>query len=238
MALVDLKVPLCFRRIPADSPLSEALAKAYRGRGVFVRRPDGGWPGIALDSRWVEPENQLNAGRRSDFRRAVRIASEMGPVSSEIVTPTPSTLRPLLEEAFAVEAAGWKGETKTAMALDPLRGPFYRQYATAACEKGILRLAFLRIGREIAAMQLAVECIGGFWLHKIGFDKRFARCSPGNLLLRETIRDAAMRGLASFEFLGTIEPWVQVWTRQERPCVVLRGYPLGVAAQDTWQATL
>ena len=33
------------------------------------------------------------------------------------------TLQPLLEEVFSVEAASWKGESQTAMALDPLRGP-------------------------------------------------------------------------------------------------------------------
>jgi len=227
-ALLDLGGPLMLRRMPSDSLLPVALNDACRGRGVLVRRPDGGWPGIVLDSRWAEPESQLNSGRRSDYRRALRIAGEAGPVSSEIVTPTPARLGPLLEQAFAVEAAGWKGETKTAMTLDPLRGPFYRSYTAAACEKGILRLAFLRIGDEVAAMQLAVECHGGFWLHKIGFDKKFARSSPGNLLMRETIRYAALRNLKSFEFLGTIEPWVQVWTSLERPCVVLRGYPLSV----------
>ncbi len=42
-----------------------------------------------------------------------------------------------------------------------------------------------------------------------------------------------MRGLVSYEFLGTVEPWTLMWTRLTRPCVSLRAYPatpLGMAA--------
>jgi len=226
-ALVDLKIPLRLRRLPADSPLPEALAKAFRGRGALVCRPDDGWPWVSLNSKWEEPENQLKAGRRSDFRRAQRKANEMGDVTTDIVTPTLETLPALLEEALKVEAASWKGETGSALALDKKRGTFYHQYAAAACGKGIFRLCFLRIGGETAAMQIAVESGGSLWLLKIGYDNKFARCSPGNLLMRESLRYAAKRGLQSLEFLGAVEPWIRVWTDLERPCVAVRGYPWG-----------
>ena len=77
-------------------------------------------------------------------------------------------------------------------------------------------------------MQIAVEQNNAYWLLKIGFDPAFGNCSPGNLLLAESLRDAARRGLASLEFLGTVEPWTQVWTDQERKCVALRYYPFNV----------
>jgi hypothetical protein len=34
-----------------------------------------------------------------------------------------------------------------------------------------------------------------------------------------------MRGLRSYEFLGTPEPWIRIWTEQVRPCVAVRAYP-------------
>ena len=227
-ALADLSVPLLLKRFPMDSLLPEALKKSFRGRGVLFHRRDNSWPFILLDSSWAEPENHLNAGRRSDWRRAQRIAAGMGPVSSEVLSPAPAALAPLLEEAFAVEADRVEGKTQTAMALDPMRGAFYRQYAAAACEKGILRLCFLRIDGRAVAMQLAAESGGRLWLLKIGYDQRFARCSPGVLLLRETLRDAAARGLNSLEFLGMVEPWIRAWTSTERSCLVVRGYPFGL----------
>jgi CelD/BcsL family acetyltransferase involved in cellulose biosynthesis len=94
-------------------------------------------------------------------------------------------------------------------------------------------LCFLRIGDRIAAAQLAVESDERFWLLKIGYDEAFARYSPGNLLMRETVRYAANRGLLSYEFLGTPEQWTRMWTDRIRACVSIRAYPArpwGVAA--------
>jgi CelD/BcsL family acetyltransferase involved in cellulose biosynthesis len=83
----------------------------------------------------------------------------------------------------------------------------------------------MNIGGRTAAMQYAVECGERFWLLKIGYDEHFARCSPGLLLLRHAISDAARRGLRSFEFLGGNEAWTQVWTQETREMVTLRAYP-------------
>jgi CelD/BcsL family acetyltransferase involved in cellulose biosynthesis len=107
----------------------------------------------------------------------------------------------------------------------------------------MLRLCFLRIGERIAAAQFAVESNERFWLLKIGYDEAFGRCSPGNLLMRETVRYAASRGLLSYEFLGAPEQWTRMWTDQIRPCVSIRAYPArarGVAAlaADVVQASL
>lgn len=228
-AIADLKIHLFFGRIPADSALIGALKEAFRGRGILISRPDGPWPWITLDASWAEPENKFNSKRRAYLRRARRIAEEFGTVSAEVLSPTPATLAPLLEEALAIEAASWKGKTGTALALDPMRGEFYRRYAAAACEKGILRLCFLRIGGQAAAMQLGVETGGRFWLMKIGYNEKFAPCSPGNLLVLETVRYSAQHGLKSIAFLGAMEPWKKQWTDEENPCVILRGYPWGMS---------
>ena len=126
---------------------------------------------------------------------------------------------------IVLEAAGWKGRTGSALLSDPHRRQFYEKYATIASEKGILRLSFMRIGGEVAATQIAVESGGRFWLLKVGYDEKFARCSPGHLLMVQTLRYAAERGLRTFEFLGSAEPWTQVWTTDVRPCVSVWAYP-------------
>ncbi|MFA5975529.1 MAG: GNAT family N-acetyltransferase [Elusimicrobiota bacterium] len=226
-AIVGLRIPLSLRRVPADSLLPNALAKAYRRRGMLIARPGNPWPWITLDPSWAEPESKFNSKRRAYLHRARRIAEELGTVTSEVVTPTPATLQPLLEKAFAVEAAGWKGKAGTALALDPLRGTFYRRYTAAACEAGTLRLCFLHINGRAAAMQIAIETGHRLWLMKIGYNDKFSACSPGNLLMQETIRHAATRGLSSIAFLGEMEPWKEQWTQEQNRCVVLRGYPLG-----------
>ncbi len=223
LALVGL--PLLLQRVRADSPTVSAMKVAWRGSGVVICRPALGSPWIALDDRWGELEPPLNAGRRSDLRRAQRQAEKIGPVSCQIVAPAPEELDSLLDDVVGVEAASWKGRHGTALARDPVRHAFYRRYAAAACRAGILRLCFLRIGNRIAAAQIAVESEERFWLLKIGYDQGFARCSPGVLLLRETVRHAAQRGLRSYEFLGTPAPWIRAWTEDVHPCVSIRAYP-------------
>ena len=224
--MAHLGLPLWLGRIPAESSTVSAMTEVWRGRGIVVRRPAAGCPWIALDPRWCEPEPPLEPRRRADLRRAQRNAEKIGPVSCQIVAPAPGELDQLLDDAFRVEAAGWKGREGTALASDTVRGAFYRRYAAAACRQGILRLCFLRIGDRTAAVQLCVESEGRFWLHKIGYDEAFAKCSPGMLLLRDTIRYAARQGLDSYEFLGAPEPWIRPWTDRLRPCVSLRAYPI------------
>jgi CelD/BcsL family acetyltransferase involved in cellulose biosynthesis len=241
--LVKLGSPVFLDRIPADSPTVAAIQEAYRGHGLVLLRRAQAYPRILLHQGWQKPESRLNSGRRSDLRRAVRNAEKIGPLSYQILSPTPSQLGSLLEEALEVEAANWKGSEGSAIARDKLRGPFYRRYAASASAAGILRLCFLRVGGKAVAMQLAVECARGFWLLKIGYREEYARCSPGMLLMAEAIRYAASRGLESFEFLGNADNWTRIWTRDETETVTIRVYPFRVRglvalAADAFQAAL
>jgi CelD/BcsL family acetyltransferase involved in cellulose biosynthesis len=227
-AVARAGLPVFFNRIPADSAILGAMRNAFRRRGTVITRPANDYPYITLDDSWTAPEKHLNSGRRSDLRRAQRIAESVGELSYVMLSPKPDELPALLEEAYRVEAAGWKARQGSALATDALRGSFYSRYAAAACERGDLRLAFLRIGGRAAAVQLAVESAERFWLMKIGYSEDFARCSPGMLLTLETIRYAARAGLRSYEFLGSVEPWTRVWTSLVHPCVSLRAYPFNL----------
>jgi CelD/BcsL family acetyltransferase involved in cellulose biosynthesis len=220
--------PILLGRLPAESPTIGVFERLARGRGRVLVRPRASCPYIPLDATWSEPESHLSSRRRSDFRRASRRAEQLGPIKAEIMSPRPEEVAGLLETAYAIEAKSWKGSEGTALAHDQMRGQFMRRFADWASRAGILRIALLRIGDRYAAMQIAAEQNRAFWLLKIGFDPEFASCSPGNLLLAESLRYSAHQGLSSLEFLGTVEPWTQVWTDHERKCVSLRYYPFNL----------
>jgi CelD/BcsL family acetyltransferase involved in cellulose biosynthesis len=207
--IARLETTVLIRDIYADSPVVKGLQRAG-GRRV-VTQPVAGHPWLKLDDSWLEAEQHLNAGRRSDLRRAQRNAAKLGAVTCEITCPTAAELTPLLDEAFLVEAAGWKGNQGSALATDPHVGGFYRRYAEAACLLGTLRIGILRIGGRAAAMQFAVEQGGCFWLFKMGFDESFARFSPGTLLMVESLRRARLRGCQRYELMGQSEAWNQIW---------------------------
>jgi hypothetical protein len=212
---------LVFRRMPADCPLIDALTRRYWVRRFSV----DSCPFIRIDESWKEPEAHFNAGRRSDFRRWRRKAEKSGPISVEIIAPNPEQLSSLVGRAIDIEAASWKTPAGTAIAVDATRGTFYRAFTSFASASGFLRLCFLRIGEQYAAMQIATIVGDGFWLHKIGYDARFAKASPGQLLMLETLRYAAAQGLKTYEFLGTAELWTRLWTPTSRNMLMLRAYP-------------
>jgi hypothetical protein len=223
--LLRTGLPWELGRVPADSCTIEAIRRMCRGRAVVIERARPAAPYIVLDASWAEPERHLNSGRRSDLRRARRKAENVGPLSVDVRLPRHDELDPLLDELFAVEARSWKGRSGTAILLDPAEHAFCRRFAHAAQQHGLLRLCFLRLAGRAVAVQMALVHRGGFWLLKIGYDAEFSHCSPGMLLLRETISYAARQGLSRYEFLGQEEPWIQVWTDKAHPCTCVRVYP-------------
>jgi CelD/BcsL family acetyltransferase involved in cellulose biosynthesis len=223
--LARAKVPLFLNRLPESSPTIGALRSSFRGSGLVVCRPVAAAPFIQLDAGWIRPEAKLDPRRRSDLRRAWRHARQLGVVQTEILAPKPAEVGPILDEAFRIERASWKGRNSSSLSDDAGRAKFYRKFAEDACARGVLRVCFLRIDRRAVAMQVAIESAERFWLLKIGYDEEFKRCSPGTLLTHETIRYAASRGLSGYEFLGVVEPWTAVWKSASRSCVSVRVYP-------------
>ena len=226
-AIADTGLAIDLKRLPSDAVIVRALKAAYRGRGfVVIEHLQNGCPYIDLDDTWSEPESHFNASWRSTFRRMRRRAENAGEVRFDITSPPRSEVHALIEEAFTVEAAGWKGSRRSAIAVSRWRSSFYRRFAELAADEGILRLCFLRIDGQPVAMEYAVVCNERFFVLKIGYDEAFDSFSPGNLLRLETVRYAAQQGLHSYEFLGTDAPWTYFWTRKIRPMVSLKGYPI------------
>lgn len=220
-------MPIRFGHHPTDTPFLDHLARACRGRAqlVVAKQPMHAMPRIRLDESWLEPESHFSSRRRSDFRRMSRKAQALGEVTFEILEPEAGALDRLLDEAFEVEARSWKGAAGTAIKQDRRTEAFYREYARSAMEAGMLRLCFMRIDGRAAAMQIAVEHDESFWLIKVGYDDAFKGVSPGNLLMRETIRHAAQKGLKSYEFLGKEAVWTKLWASEARPIATVRIYP-------------
>jgi CelD/BcsL family acetyltransferase involved in cellulose biosynthesis len=181
---------------------------------------------LPLEGDWEQFEARLSSQRRAGLRRAERRCGDLGAVAPRLLAPQPWEVDALLKCFIEVEAAGWKGRSRTALAHHPRLRSFFERYAHAAAARGRLRVGFLEIdGRRIAA-QLGVEFARRYWTLKVGYDERWARCSPGLLLMHAVIRDGFARGLKAIEFLGRFEPWIGTWTHRLHPCVTARLYPL------------
>ncbi|MBY0421590.1 MAG: GNAT family N-acetyltransferase, partial [Parvularculaceae bacterium] len=128
---------------PSEDAFVAALGSAYRGRGALALRPVP-WrasPRITLDASWTSPDEKLSSGRRSDLRRMRRAAEKEGAVGIEFLAPGAADVGGPLEEALAVESAGWKARAGTSILKNNAAERFFRAYALRAARAGILRIA-------------------------------------------------------------------------------------------------
>jgi CelD/BcsL family acetyltransferase involved in cellulose biosynthesis len=193
------------------------VAAAATGYAVAVR-PIHRSPVLILDdvAAWEAARPRRLLG---DLRRRRRRLEERGEVTFTVARQ-PSALIDLL----ALEQRGWKGTQGTAIAADGRLRSFYTQVAAWAASRGTLRIAALRLdGRPLAAM-LALEDDGALHLLKAGYDPAFARCSPGQLLLQETLQRAFAARLERVELHGADEPYKRAWTSAVRERVALEAF--------------
>jgi CelD/BcsL family acetyltransferase involved in cellulose biosynthesis len=213
------------------------------------RRPPLGTSGRADRSVWVPlPEDAdalvagMSANRRRDVRRKWRRAEQHGPVAFSCVQPDAGEAPAVLEAAYRIEAASWKGRNGTAMLMAPDYRRFYDAFSVSLAREGRLFVFFLKIGGQPAAMRITASWDNRLWELKIGYDERFQECSPGFLLTHETLRWASDRDLTAYEFLGQAEEWEFAWKAHARDYGSVNVHPRSMSgamalAQDRgWEA--
>jgi len=224
-SLVALKLPLLLQRVAANSGTEAALRRAARGRGRLVKATSAPSHRVDIQGDW----DAFLAGRssqlRSGLRRKRKILEQAGPATFDALRPNPDELPSVLEEAFDVEADGWKGAAGTALKLNDRLREFVCDLAHRFAETGDLRVCFLRTGGRAVAMSILLEFDRRLWEIKIGYRESAARASPGRLLLWEILHDAFSRGLTSYEFLGAGDGQQPDWATSSRSLVTLVYYP-------------
>jgi CelD/BcsL family acetyltransferase involved in cellulose biosynthesis len=159
--------------------------------------------------------DDLLASRRNGFIREMhrrrRKLGRQGRVEFDVQDGR-TDLERLLDEGFAVEAAGWKGVGGTAIGSRPATRSFYTDLARWLASRGALSLSFLRLDGRPIAFDFAIEEAGRHCLLKTGYDEAFQSVSPGHELHRLTIERAFTRGLRRFDFLGKDDQWKREWT--------------------------
>lgn len=242
-AVMKDRMPLMLGRMAEDGAEAQAFRQGLRRRpplGTSARRDQSVWVSLPSDQGLLE--GTLSPNRRRDLRRKWRRAEQHGAVAFTCVEPTPETAPEVLEAAYRIEAASWKGRNGTAILMSPRYRRFFDTFGTALAREGRLFVFFLRFGTQPAAMRIAAACGGRLWELKIGYDEQFGECSPGFLLTHETLRWCCGRGFEVFEFLGQAETWEFTWDSQARDYVSVNIHPRSVTgslslAQDAgWAA--
>lgn len=200
---------------------AHTLVAAARTAGL----PTGEWasmvsPYLTLPSSTAELDKQLGGKFRGNLRRrAKKLEADVGAIALERVDGTglsAPALDALLDEGFALEAAGWKGDAGTAIACDPPLRARYAALAHAFAARGQLACYFLRAGERRVAFHFAIADDDTYYFFKPGFDPALASYGLGHLLVDAVARDLIARGIRELDFLGDDMPWKRDWTDSAR----------------------
>jgi len=173
------------RRVLDASP---ALALPTEGR-TFSVRIQGAGCGSYLD---VPPEGaDLMGAFSGNFRKNLRKQrarlDELSDVSWRFLR-APECRAHHLESLLALEAAGWKGRDRTAIACSRRDTRYYRDLVAGLAECGYLELHLLFTQDVLLAAQLAVRVGDTVTLLKIAYNEDYASIGPGNMLLLGLLR--------------------------------------------------
>lgn len=188
---------------------------------------------LDADAYW---DASVRAKKRKELRRQWARLGEAGTLTvdhGEGVNDPASWI----SEFLTLEASGWKGENRSALASNADTRAFFTEAMTAGWAEGKVLLTALRIdGRAIAMLITLVSGNAGFSF-KTAFDEEFARFSPGVLLQRESLSLLTSRKLAFIDSCAAQDhPMIDsLW--RERRAVVSVSMPLpGTANRLLWQA--
>ncbi|MBZ9662351.1 GNAT family N-acetyltransferase [Mesorhizobium sp. ESP-6-4] len=186
-----LKLPKVFvlPDMRLDGPVASLLTSFADSRGLTmvttgkVERP-------VLESD-ADGEDYLKASLRAhhyrEFRRLKRRLADLGKLE-HTVARGPDEIRHAIESFLTLEAAGWKGRERTAMAIDRYRAAFAREAVHRLAEQDMCRIHLLTLdGRTIACLVVFVEA-GVAYTWKTAYDEALSAHSPGTLLMIEVTR--------------------------------------------------
>ncbi|MGK9202160.1 GNAT family N-acetyltransferase [Sinorhizobium meliloti] len=101
------------------------------------------------------------------------------------VARQPDEIRLRMEEFLVLEASGWKGRERSAMIMDRFRAAFAREAVNNLAEADSVRIHTLDLDGKAIATIVVLLMAGEAYAWKTAYDERYAKYSPGKLLVAE-----------------------------------------------------
>lgn len=172
-----------------DGPVDDALRAATDGltRTLGPQRVEEWQRGAVFRSGG--PAASSGRTRRGLERRRRKLAALLD--AEPQVGFWTGTDRPpaeLTERFLALEAAGWKGRGGTAVVDRPGEGAFFRDMLDRHRANDTLEIVTLHTDDRLVAATVNLCAGDGVFCFKTTYDERFHTCTPGRLLVQDSIR--------------------------------------------------
>jgi hypothetical protein len=128
--------------------------------------------------------SSVSSSHMREMRRQWRLLEDKGTVTYSVARQ-PRDVHMRFEQFLAMEAGGWKGKKRSALATDRYHTAFAREAVSNLAAIDAVRIHTIDFnGKAIAA--IVVLMMGGeAYTWKTAYDEEFARYSPGKLLMGE-----------------------------------------------------
>jgi CelD/BcsL family acetyltransferase involved in cellulose biosynthesis len=210
--------------VPADDPATERLADTLRARGWLIREAfRESCPIIDTRGTFDAYSEGLSGNARRQVGKARRRLERQGRVELRVVEPV-DELEPVLDESFALEAAGWKGHSKSAILSSPRIEGFWRSLFERYQRLGGLRFSQLRLDGTLVAFCLGVVHHARLYTLKTSYDEGLAYFAPGHVLRLGMIERCFEQEIEAQELLGPMLRWKQRYATESRDTNLLRAY--------------
>ena len=164
------------------------LQELHQRRRLFWLR---NWSTRAFFEPGVDAERYLRGAisglSLKEVRRKARRLGEQGRLAWRDLEPGEDA-RPWLDDFLRLEASGWKGRERSALACSAEEREFFVAAATAAHAHGRLMLLGLFLDDRPLALKCNFMNADGGYAFKIAFDEEYRAFSPGFLLEVENVR--------------------------------------------------
>lgn len=185
--------------MPSASPTHSLLAEMAADRGYQVHTEvEDICPIIPLPATWDDYLNSLSKKQRHEIRRKLRRAEGSGQINWYIVNEE----HDLAAEMEAFIELHQKSHVDKDEFMDAQMKGFFHAAAQVLHEAGWLQLAFMEVNGEKAATMLNFDYQDSIMVYNSGYNPhKYARLSPGIVLLAYCIQWAIELGRSKFDFL-------------------------------------
>ena len=132
-------------------------------------------------------QQSLGPHHRREFQRQQRRLEKLGRLEFT-ESRHPEDVRRRTEEFLSLEASGWKGRKRTAMAVDRFRAAFAREALYCLAERDLCRIHTLDLDGKAIASLVVMRDSGVAYTWKTAFNEDYAPYSPGTLLMIDTTK--------------------------------------------------
>lgn len=185
--------------MPSASPTHSLLAEMAADRGYQVHTEvEDICPIIPLPATWDDHLSSLSKKQRHEIRRKLRRAEGSGQINWYIVNEE----HDLAAEMEAFIELHQKSHVDKDEFMDAQMKGFFHAAAQVLHEAGWLQLAFMEVNGEKAATMLNFDYQDSILVYNSGYNPhKYARLSPGIVLLSYCIQWAIELGRSKFDFL-------------------------------------